>query len=127
MEKLTKADYGKAKKYNNAERYIDDLNLINNDGELEVNIQNIYPEELILNKENKDDRHSTFLDLNLEIINKRVVTKTYDKRDAFSFDIINYPHMDSNIPKSQAYGVVVSETMRHLSRRCSTENKNSSK
>ena len=114
MEKLTKTDYGKAKKYNNAERYIDDLNLINNDGELEVNIQNIYPEELILNKENKDDRHSTFLDLNLEIINKRVVTKTYDKRDAFSFDIINYPHMDSNIPKSQAYGVVVSETMRHF-------------
>jgi hypothetical protein len=114
MEKLTKTDYGKAKKYNNAERYIDDLNLINNDGELEGNIQNIYPTELILNKENKDDKHSTFLDLELEIKDKKIVTKTYDKRDAFSFDIINYPHMESNIPRSQAYGVIVSETMRHF-------------
>ena len=34
--------------------------------------------------------------------------KLYDKRDEFQFDIVNYPHMDSNIPLGPAYGVYVS-------------------
>ena len=106
MEGLTKTDYGKAKKYNNSERYIDNLNIINNDGQLEQNIHNIYPAELILNKENTEDWRATFLDLDIEIKDRRITTKTYDKRDAFSFEIINYPHMESNIPRNQAYGAV---------------------
>ena len=34
--------------------------------------------------------------------------KLYDKRDEFQFDIVNYPHMDSNVPIGPAYGVYVS-------------------
>ena len=34
--------------------------------------------------------------------------KLYDKRDQFEFNIVNYPHMDSNIPMGPVYGVYVS-------------------
>ena len=34
--------------------------------------------------------------------------KLYDKRDEFQFNIVNYPHMDSNIPMGPGYGVCVS-------------------
>ena len=68
----------------------------------------------ILNKENTDDLHATFLDLDISIENKVIRTKTYDKRDAFKFEIINYPHLNSNIPTNQAYGVMISEALRHF-------------
>ena len=35
----------------------------------------------------------------------RFSTTLYDKRDSFSFDIVNVPHMSSNIPSKPAYGV----------------------
>ena len=114
MEKLTKENYAKAKKYNFTDRYIDDLDTINNDGHLQENISNIYPVELVLNKENTSDIQATFLDLDIRIEDKTITTKTYDKRDAFPFEIINYPNMDSNIPQNQAYGVLVSESLRHF-------------
>ena len=34
--------------------------------------------------------------------------KMYVKRDEFQFNIVNYPHMDSNIPMGPAYGIYVS-------------------
>ncbi len=40
--------------------------------------------------------------------NDRLKSKIYDKRDDFSFKIINYPFLDSNIPIRPAYGVYVS-------------------
>ena len=33
----------------------------------------------------------------------------YDKRDDFTFRIVNFPHMDSNIPANLAYGVYISQ------------------
>ena len=44
--------------------------------------------------------------------------KTYDKRDDFSFEIINYPYLESNIPRSPAYGVYVSRLVA-FARTCS--------
>ena len=35
--------------------------------------------------------------------------KLYDTRDEFQFNIVNYPHMDSNNPTGPAYGVYVSQ------------------
>ena len=31
----------------------------------------------------------------------------YDKRDGFTFWIVNFPHMDSNIPANSAYSVYI--------------------
>ena len=48
-------------------------------------------------------------------------SKLYDKRDDFSFPIVNYPFIDSNIPKNPAYGVYVSRLV-CFSRACSDFN-----
>ena len=37
----------------------------------------------------------------------------YNKRDDFTFWIVNCPHMDSNIPTNPAYGVYISQLVRY--------------
>jgi hypothetical protein len=37
-------------------------------------------------------------------------TRLYEKGDNFNFDIINFPHLDSNIPTASAYGVYISRS-----------------
>jgi hypothetical protein len=57
---------------------------------------------------------ASFLDLYLEFDdNGQLSTKIYDKRDDFSFKIINFPNMCSNIPASPAYGVHISQLIRY--------------
>ena len=57
--------------------FIDDLYAINDNGEFE-NIKNIYPEELELKKENVGFNDANFLDLGIEIENKKFTYKLYD-------------------------------------------------
>jgi hypothetical protein len=47
--------------------------------------------------------------------------KHYDKRDEFTFPIVNFPFISSNIPASPAYGVYISELVRY-SRVCAQYN-----
>ena len=37
----------------------------------------------------------------------------YDKRDDLTFRIVNFPHMDSNIPTNPAYSVYISQLVRY--------------
>ena len=39
-------------------------------------------------------------------------TKIYDKRDDFDFDIVNFPFLDGNVPRSASYGVYISQLIR---------------
>ena len=73
----------------------------------------IYPKELILNLENKDDQQATFLDLDIKISENCLQVKTYDKRDDFKFEIISYPDLSGNIPAQPAYGVFISQIIRY--------------
>ena len=41
------------------------------------------------------------------------MTKIYDKRDDFNFNIVNFPFLDSNIPSSPSYGVYISPLLRY--------------
>ena len=113
MEQLTKTNYGKAIKFNKTSRFIDDLCTLNNDGLLKEETKNIYPEELILNLENQDNNYATFLDIEVTLKDKRFNTKTYDKREAFNFNIVNYPDLSGNTPHGPAYGVIISQTLRY--------------
>ena len=63
-------------------------------------VDQIYPTELQLNKANSSDTEAPFLDLNLSITNGIVSSKIYDKRDDFSFAIVNFPFLDGDIPRS---------------------------
>jgi hypothetical protein len=48
---------------------------------------------------------ASYLDLQLEIDNGgKSKTKLYDKCDGFTFPIVNFPFIRSNIPVSPAYG-----------------------
>ena len=120
MEMLTKENYSAAKKFNYTRRFIDDLHTLNNDWHLEENnsMGRIYPQALKLNQENQNDDKATFLDLEEQIKEACIEVKTYDKRDAFKFEIINYPDLSGNIPTKPAYGVFTSQVI-HYARICS--------
>ena len=49
------------------------------------------------------------MDLHLTISNRFVSSKIYDKRDDFDFDIVNFPFLDGDVPRSTSYGVYISQ------------------
>ena len=75
-------------------------------------VSQIYPSELQLNKANTSDTEAAFLDIHLSISNDIVCTKIYDKRDDFDFEIVNFPFLDSNVPRCTSYGVYISQLIR---------------
>ena len=40
------------------------------------------------------------------------LTKIYDKRDDFDFNIVNFPFLDGDVPRSASYGVYISQLIR---------------
>ena len=60
----------------------------------------IYPPELQLNKANASDTEAPFLNLYLSISNGFVSYKIYDKGDDFNFDIVNFPFLNGDVPRS---------------------------
>ena len=56
------------------------------------------------------DAEASFLDLHLSISDGFVKTKLYDKRDDFDFDIVNFPFLDGDVPRSASYGVYIFST-----------------
>ena len=126
--------------FKSTSRYLDDLLNIDNPY-FEGMVNRIYPPELQLNKANTSDTEAPFLDLHLSISNgfvsskiydKRddfyteapfldlhlsisngfVSSKIYDKRDDFDFDIVNFPFLDGDLPRSTSYGVYISQLIR---------------
>ena len=58
-----------------------------------------------------------FLDFDLSITNSIVSSKN-DKQDDFNFEIVNFPFLDGNVPRSPFYGVYISQLIR-FARVCS--------
>ena len=54
------------------------------------------------------DTEASFLDIHLSISDGFVKTKIYDKRDDFDFDIVNFPFLDGDVPRSTSYGFYIS-------------------
>ena len=75
---------------NSTSRNLDGLLIIDNTY-FEGMVNQIYPPELQLNKDNTSDTEAPFLDSHLSISNGFVTSKIYDKRDNFDFDIVNFP------------------------------------
>ena len=50
--------------------------------------------------------------MHLSISNGFVSSKIYDKRDDFDFDIVHFPFLDGNVPRSTSYGVHISQLIR---------------
>ena len=75
-------------------------------------VSQTYPTELRLNKANSSDTEAPFLDLDLAITNGIVSTKIYDKRGDFNYEIVNFPSLDGDVPRSTSYGVFISQLIR---------------
>ena len=58
------------------------------------------------------DAEASFLDLHLSISDGFVIIQIYDKRDDFDFDIVNFPFLDGDVPRSAFYGVYISKLIR---------------
>ena len=75
-------------------------------------VKQIYPPELQLNKVNNTDTEAPFIALHLSIANGFVSSKIYDKCDDFDFDIVNFPFLDSDVPRRASYGVFILQLIR---------------
>ena len=91
--------------FNSTPKYLEDMLLnIGNPYFAQV-VSQIYPTELQLNKANPSGTESLVLDLDLSIKNDIVSTKINDTRDDFNFEIVNFPFLDGDVPRSPSYGM----------------------
>ena len=107
-------------------RYIDDIGVANflDFGNI---AREIYPRSLILNKSNVSSiSNSSFLDLNVSVLDRGYVIKVYNKVDDYNFSVITFPFLESNIVTTVCYSVFFGEILRYLricSRLCDFENR----
>ena len=111
VKNLIKTDPRRAMKFRHAVRFIDDECNLNDGGEFGKSFQQIYPPDLELKCEHHGV-HATFLDLEINILNKIFVYKLFDKRESFPFFIIRMPDLSGNIPSHVFYGSIMSEFLR---------------
>ena len=96
--------------FNTTSRYLDDILNINT-VYFDDMVSQIYPSELQLNKANTADTEAAFLALHLSISNDIVSSKIYDKHDDFDFEIVNFPFLDGDVPRSASYEVYISSSL----------------
>ena len=54
-------------------------------------LSSIYPRELQLNKANISEKETSFLDLNIKVIDNNIHNSVYDKHDDLGSPIVNFP------------------------------------
>ena len=60
----------------------------------------MYPSELQLDNASVSDTEASVLDLYLSISDCLVKTNIYDTRGDFDFDIVNFPYLVGDVPRS---------------------------
>ena len=105
----------KAVQFSKTFRYIDDLLSVNNEN-FGNYISDICPSDLELKDTTLTSNEVCYLNTRIKNgdSNTPFHLSVYDKRDDFSFRIVNFPHIDSNIPANPAYGVYISQLVRYI-------------
>ena len=109
---ISRVDFVRARRLFNTFRFIDDLIALNDHGEFSRTFKEIYPSELVLNRENEDDQSGTYLALEINIVSDEFNYKLFDKRDAFSFFIVRFPYYSSNMPAKMFFSTISAEILR---------------
>ena len=112
LQQCKKDNFGLARRFLNTFRFIDDLINLNDGGEFSKVFKEIYPPELVLERENASDLEATFLDLHIKIEGGQFVYQLYDKRNYFSFFIVRFPYKSSNMPYKMFYNTISAEVLR---------------
>ena len=105
-----------AKAFNLTSHYIDNLISINN-LRFKQFLKDICPEELVGSEISESRNVGSYLNLLINISNGDLVCSIFDKRDAFDFDLVNFPGLFGNIPTAPAYGTYISQLIKY-SRPC---------
>ena len=77
-------------------------------------VSQIYHTELQLDKTYFSDTEAPFLNFDLSITNGLVSTNIYDKWGDFNFEIVNFPFLDRDFPRSFSYAVYISQLIRFV-------------
>ena len=114
MLRTVKPDMTKAVQFSNTFRYICDLFSVNNE-HFGHYINAIYPSELDPKDTTLTSNEVCYLDTRIKTgdSNTPFHLRVYDRRDDFSFRVVNFPYIDSNIPANPAYGVNRSQLVRY--------------
>ena len=120
QEIMTKQNYKIAKSLNHTHRFIDDISPFNDNGNFEKFRTQMYPPELVLNRENTGFQSASVMEMQINIVNNKFQVSMYDKRDGFKFEVTRYPSLKSNIPDKLLYTVFYGQLVR-LSRVCNYE------
>ena len=110
---LKNKDRKLTKTFNSSFRYIDDVLSLNNFWFSDY-LHHIYLNKLEITDTTDTQKSVSYLNLHLEIDNGgRLKTTLYDIHDDFTFPIVNFPFISSNIPALPAYGVYISQLLRY--------------
>ena len=95
-------------------RYMDDILIIHNTNEDKVNsiLQEVYNNTLVLEKTHFSQLHCNYLDLEIKILNDKIITRLFNKTDNFDFKVIRFPHYQSNISLNVKSSVIYTEVLR---------------
>ena len=74
----------------------------------------IYPECMVINKTNVHNKSATYLDMDINIVGNKAVTKVFDKRKEFNFKVRSLTHFNSNISMNTKLGVVMGQLIRFM-------------
>ena len=72
----------------------------------------VCPPELRLGRANASDTEAPFLDLHLSISGGFFSSRVCGGRGGFGFDVVNFPFLDGDVPRSTSCGVCVSQLVR---------------
>ena len=78
-----------AKLFSSTFRYIDHL-FTSNSPTFKQEISNVYPQQLELKRSTETDSKLSYLDLEINSRDRKFTTAVFDKRDGFSFHIVNF-------------------------------------
>ena len=101
-----KKDHKKLLEFRHCFRYIDDLLTINNSIASDFDFSCIYPSELILERTNRTDYRTEFLDLSIVVNDRKFILSIYDKTDDFDFSVVKYPHLSGNTHFKRSHGLI---------------------
>ena len=109
---IEKGDKEMLANLSNIFRFQDDLFAVNDNGNFQRILQDIYPKEMIVSNTNISNSKCSYLDLLISVYQGKFKVNLYDKRDGYKFKIFSYPYLDGNIPESRSYGIFISQLVR---------------
>ena len=113
MKKLLKdKKFSLARLLSNSNRYVDDVIVLNYKN-FNNKRSDIYPGDLILERNGDNDKKVNYLDITISIDLNGVTTNLYNKVDTFDFPVVMFTFPSSNIPMNLGYNTFYGQVLRY--------------